>query len=772
MEKLIQFFLRNHRLFLIASLVFIASLFAFLPKFKLSPAKPTPIAYPSPDDPNRLYLEGMQKIFGEAEITLIGLETPDVFNPSTIRKIERMTQAVEKISGVESVLSLSNAQEVDSKRGTLNSDDLIKKIPMSDEGMRLLKDKVAKNRLLKGRLVSDDGTLATILVSEVPGLPGSKTRAISQEMREIALKEEGPEKIVMTGVSVVDAAMTKTCFDDVKKQFPLVSILCFLILIVNFKGFRNVLICWITMVAGIFATFGVLAIVDIPLTALIGILPALLLVTGLSYTLYLLSEFYSQSQKGGFENRRDVVEEVLRQVWFAVFLCALTTVIGFASLCTSRIVGIRQMGLAASIGTVIMLLLNMITLSAGLFYLAAPPRREAKVHREDLLDRLLRRLHRFAFHRSTWVLIGAFILLVLSLWGASRMVSETDPSKFFKKGHPIRDDLDLFSQKLHGAIYMNIFLQGKGPDRFLDPILLSKIDRLQEGIEHLPHVAQVLSVNDFLKWTNRLLHDDNPDEEKIPEGRDAVGQSLLIYEMSDPHRELSRYLTEDGSAVRLSIRSSVTRSLEIQSLAQHIEQLCQKEIPSDIPCRVTSESILGAQTSKQLTDGMISGFVLGIGLILVLMMFVLRSVKMGIIAMIPNVLPILVSLGVIGWAGFPLDACTSLMAPIVIGMTVDDTIRFFVRYFFELRKTNHYMIRQATGVRVTEDQKIALERTFEELARPMVLASLIIISGFGILMFSSFVPVERLGILTALTMLICVLGDLFLLPAILTRIKI
>jgi predicted RND superfamily exporter protein len=371
------------------------------------------------------------------------------------------------------------------------------------------------------------------------------------------------------------------------------------------------------------------------------------------------------------------------------------------------------------------------------------------------LDQILIALAGLVHRRSGSIIIacGAIALLGMTFW--PRIVVDTDYLSYFDESDRVRLDFDSINESLAGAVPLYLVLDGSGPGTFRDPELLRAMERLQARIDALPGVSRTLSFIDSLRMLNRAFEGDDAAAERIPESRGGVTELLFML----PKSEMSRFVTVNHSRSNIVIRTGEVGSAAISQLATEIEAVvAETPLPAGVTARLTGNALLLARSADGIARSQPKSVALAAMAIFLLIAVGLRSPRLGAVAMVPNLLPVLSFYGLLGMGAAPLSLPTSLIGCIALGIAIDDTVHFLVRYRAE----------RLMG----EDSVTAAMRCGRHIGRPIAITSIMLVLGFGVVAASEFATVQEFGILTAVTMAICLIADLILLPALLTRLRI
>jgi predicted RND superfamily exporter protein len=336
-----------------------------------------------------------------------------------------------------------------------------------------------------------------------------------------------------------------------------------------------------------------------------------------------------------------------------------------------------------------------------------------------------------------------------------RIIIDTDYLSYFDERDPVRVDFEAVNTLLSGAVPLYVVLDGTAPGDFREPAVVAAIEEIQRRVDPLEGVGHTLSFADSMRMLNRAFNSDDPAYEKIPDSRPGVTELLFMI----PKNELQRFTTVNHGRSNVIIRTGEVGSSDILRLVADIqEQLDAIEFPEGIEARITGNAILLARSADGIAKGQPISVAIAAISIFALISVGLRSIGIGAVAMVPNLVPVLVYFGILGLGAAPLSLPTSLIGCMALGIAIDDTVHYVVRYRAERR-------RGATPA-------AAAELTTRSVGRPIAITSAVIALGFLMVTLSDFATLREFGLLSALTMGICLVTDLVLLPAILVRAKL
>jgi hypothetical protein len=332
---------------------------------------------------------------------------------------------------------------------------------------------------------------------------------------------------------------------------------------------------------------------------------------------------------------------------------------------------------------------------------------------------------------------------------------DTDYLTFFDADAPVRRDFDAINHRLAGAVPLYVVLDAHGPGAFREPDLLRRVETLQARIDELDGVSRTLSFLDTLRVLNRAIAGDDPAEERIPDTRAGVTELLFMF----PKGDLSKFSTVDQSSANLIVRTGEVGSASMRALADRIRAvLGDGTLPDGIGAAVTGNAILLNRAADGVARSQPMTVSLAAATIFVLLALGLRSVRLGLVAMIPNAVPVVIFFGVLGLGAAPLSLPTSLIGSVALGIAIDATAHYLVRYRAE----------RAAGA----TPEAAIRTTSVIIGRPVAIASVMLVCGFMAVTASDFATLRQFGFLSAFTMVVCFLADLVLLPSLLVRMRL
>ncbi len=722
-------------------------------------------------DPQTAYYEHFFKdTFGSDVLSIVVVKpkTGKVFTHETLTLIETLSEEFESIDTVIRVSSLTTVHQIKGEGDSVNTEMLITDIPEDPDELRRIREDALKNDQFLGYIISADARVAAInIYTEKPENEKAFEKKFVDQVTAI-IDKHGREDTVMYQVG--GPRGTATFLDYIEKDQKTVNIATLVVIVIFlFLAYRTpiaVLLPLLTTGLSTAATFGFLSLMNYPITPYIALVPGLLLVIGSTEDMHFLSCYFHQLRDG--LDKKSAIMSSAQQSALPITLTSLTTIVGFSTLALNETNIIRQFGIGMAFGLFANYIATIITIPAVLRLFKVPkavaatgkdgsPGRQ-RLNLERLLDWIVR-VNRDHAAVIAWI---TGLLIILALFGFLRVSVDNDYLGFFKENSPIRKDLEKLNQDLSGLNVINVIFSTEDDGDILEPEVLKQIDGLQQFMKQLGTFGKTVSLADHIKLMHREMNEGREEMRRIPDSRPAIAQYLLLMD----YDTLAEYVDSERRNARVLVLHNMSGSRELVREMDKVRSYIDKNIRGygkDGKIRDLSITFTGLDyLMKNSTDAIVKGQVnsLGIALVVIfiLMSIVFFSVKGGLIAIISNTIPILINFGIMGWFGIALNTSTCMVALVALGIAIDDTIHFMMRYQRELRLTN--------------DQKQAMANAIKTEGEPVMFTSVALSLGFFTIILSNFVPSIQFGYLSGLVMIYALLTDIFVNPVILAWVQL
>lgn len=705
------------------------------------------------DDEARKFYNRARLLFGSDETILVTLVADDVFSEPRLAQIDRMTRRLRRTPGVHHVLSLANALDL---RAT-EDDDLeiapfMEELPSDDDARERLRRAVHANPLYSGTLVSSDdrATLLFVYLKDLPERDLVAAGSVDAIVR-IAREERGDASVSLMGGLYNKAETGRLMLEDIGRTVPLAFLVAMGVAGFSFRSLRGVLIPASTVAISVIWTLGFIAATGFSLNLMTMIIPTLLLVVGFAYAVHVVSDYYdvlSREPASQTENcRREAVATIsLREVAIPVILTGVTTAAGFLSLATSPIPAIVQFGSFSTIGIAFTVLVSL-TFAPALLSLL-PERKPSRGG--GRFERLADRLARFDVRRRVPILVSGAVLGVIAAVGAAQIDVSTP---FIDPGTLLHRNARILDERFQGANSFMVVLEADSDGAFREPVNLAAVRALQDWLQEQPEIGGTTSLVDYLMLINRAFQGGDPAAFAIPESRSLVSQ-LLFFGADD---ELERFVDSRYRTAGVHVRSSVNDSASMADLIARIDSH-SLELPRQIRATVTGSAVLVTRALDDTVRGQFASLFFAFAMILAVLALLFTSLRIGLLALLPNALPVLFYFGVVGFTGTTLNSTTGLVACLVLGIAVDDTIHFLARF--------------NSAAKRFADEARGVGEALRSVGRPVTYTSVALCLGFLVMTRSQFQNQVEFGALAALTLAFAWLVDITFTPAMASRMHI
>jgi hypothetical protein len=557
---------------------------------------------------------------------------------------------------------------------------------------------------------------------------------------------------------LVSRALAEYTETDFLRLPPVTFLVIAVILFLFFRTLRGVFLPAGSVLVALTWTFGLMAWTGVPLSMLTMIVPIFIIAVGTAYCMYVLPEYTEAFRE--ISDPREAVIACFRRLSFPTALAVVTTTIGLGSLLLNRIQSIRSFALFACFGIWCMLVIILVVLPAFLSLL--PPPKQASSpsdsSRRGVLASVLDLVVRLNLEHQRWTLTVVGLLTLAGLAGVFQLRVETNPVGYFKPSTEVSRHFHDIYRDMAGSFPVNVVLDSGTADYFEDPEHLKLLESLTPFLVSQKGVDKAISFADYFKLVNYATNRYEPEAYALPEEGFEVRMVMNSYKTMLGDDMFERFMSDDLSTANILLRTHIAGSEGFLQLRETLLDHLRGALPEPFEVQVTGFGVVVSQSSHLLTRGQIKSLSLTLVLIFGIMFVLFLSGKVGLIAIVPNCFPIVMNFGIMGWLGIELSVATSLIASIAIGLAVDDTIHYLVRYNREFKKDL--------------DKDRALRDTVRNVGPPILVTTLTIGLGFFVLTFSHFEPTAVFGLLMMITMASALVADLIVLPTLMTRVEL
>ncbi|HSZ71590.1 MAG TPA: MMPL family transporter [Cytophagaceae bacterium] len=711
------------------------------------------------NDPDFIYFKGFQKQFGEdGNLFLVGYQDKKIFELNNFKRLDSICHAIEKTEGINQIISIPTLQYL--KKDTLTNKfvlvPLYNKLPQTqaelDSIMALAKDQ----KMYEG-LIMNQNTNAMILAIALKKEYLNSVRRqgiIANIMKEnTAFANDIGVKVHYAGLPYVRTVMSK----EVKAEFglfmALAAIVTSIILFLFFRSLFAVLFTFVVIGITVVWTMGTIVLLGYKMTLLTAMLPALIIVLSIPNCIYMYNKYHQEIRR--HQNKVKALSRVIEKIGFLTFMTNINTAVGFFVLYTTNIIIIKEFGLVAGLLSIATFLISIIVIPILFSYLPAPNDKQLKHLDLRFLTRVNYILEFLVIRHRTVIYVVTAVILGISFYGISRIYVTSHMVDDLPSRSNVKTDLAFFEQHFKGIMPLEIVVDFNKKKAVSNPKNLKKLEAFQDYISSLNNVSAPISVVNMVKGAKQAFYGGDPAFYSLPTNNERVFLAKYLgRDSSSSSASLLRsFVDADGRTARFSCKVADLGTAETDELVKRNIEVKAKEIFEDgnVKVHLTGSTLLYLKGNQYLIQDLSESLLYAVILISLMMAMIYFNFKMVIISMIPNIIPMVITAGIMGLFNIPLKPSTALIFGISFGISIDSTIHFLSKYKQEL-KMNKSALK-------------AIVMTLEESGVSMIYTSIVLFSGFVIFSFSDFGGTIALGVLTSITLFFAMFTNLILLPA-------
>lgn len=715
-----------------------------------------------PDDHEvNLEYKAFLKEFGEeGNLIVVGTKDQKIFTPKVFENWSKMMSDLKKESEVELIVSIDNIKKLQ-KNDSLQTFEMVPffdhtKTNNANYLLTTKKELFTKTPFYEGLLYNKKGTIrsAIYLDKKIVNTPQRKDFILNKFIPKIeAFEKENNIDLRVSGMPYIRTLNAKNILSEISLFIGAALFITSLIFYLFFRSHRATLISVLIVIIGVMWTFGFIGLFNYEITILTGLIPSLVIVIGIPNCIFLTNKYQQEYALHG--NKARALQRVITRVGTATLMTNLTTAAGFATFMITNSQLLKEFGLIASINIIALFFLCLILIPIYYSYQPAPKAKHLKHLNNDYTQKFMKWIAKNIRYNRNKIYLVAILLFVISFIGALKIKTSGSLTEDMPKKTDFFRDIQFFEKEFNGVMPLEITIDTKRKKGVMSPSTLRKIDDLEKTIEKIPELSKPVSVVNLIKYSKQAFYNGNPEYYELPTAQER--SFVLSYAKNATKNTdqdiMKSYVSTDGRIARIT---TFMKDIDTGNMAKVEDELWEKINvlfpPDQYKVSLTGKALVFEKGTKYLLDNLVSSLLFAIFLISLLMVFMFRSFKMVVVSLIPNLLPLLITAGLMGYFGIPLKPSTILIFSIAFGLSVDDTIHFLAQYRQEL--TNHnWKIKKSVFA------------TLKESGMSMFYTSVVLFSGFSIFMLSSFGGTVALGGLIAVTLLFGMLSNLMLLPS-------
>lgn len=707
------------------------------------------------NDPERDYYREIVSQFGDEEIILLYLKDADLAGAAKLTALRNAIDDLEALEFVDRTESLFSVPYLKTVEGYLNKDPyfVADKLPEDEEQSAKLLDKALINPFVKRTLLSEDKSVTAVAIVLTDDLSSTSDQQIVESLNQITKSLQGVYSEVFTiGYQHIRTAVADKIKAEQGHLFPMSVAVLLICLFFLLRQLVDILIPVMTASISILWTLGMMGFFNIPLNVVTSIIPILLIIVGSTEDIHLVSEF-RRGQMHGMEKLK-AIEKMAVKMGGIVLLTFITTYIGFLSIGLSKIEVLWQFGVLSATALLFNFFIT-ITLIPALLRLTGDWKLDGNsrfLKTPEVGFNSAKNFYSLINNHRTLIAVILIIITSISFYGMTTIKINHNPIDNLNEDSPVKGYFKAVNENLSGLESMSVILDSGIQDTFLKSRYVEELKKLQDFIENQPGIRSTTSFANYLSLLNAAFEELTAPV--MPESDEIINELMIFLQ----HEQVSAYVTEDFSRSRILIRHNLSSTQDIRETVNNIQTYLDTELDKGLRSRITGDSVL----TLSATNAMINGQLKSISVLLVSIVLIISVLfldwKVGVIAAVPNIFPVIVLFGVMGYMDIPLNIGTTMAAAIAIGLAVDDTMHFMLRYNGELK--------------TRRSQLAAMYATLQSEALPVFATSIALTGGFLVFVFSDFEPVRQFGFLSAIVMLTALIADFIITPLVISALRL
>ncbi len=738
-------------------------------------------------DPDRVTYDRFREQFGRDTMILVAIGPPNVFDIAFLERLRALHEDVEEnVPRLVEVTSLVNARETRGEGDELIVGEFLDDWPETAEDLAALERRALANPFYVNNVVSRSGDFTALVIeteaystlgateddfggfedaaeadgptgTQTPFITGEENAEIVEALYQVIERHRAPDfPIWVTGTPVLTQELQKNMRRDQSRFTSLAMLVIVLFLSALFRRASGVVLPVVTVALSVICTVSLMAATNTPMTLPTQILPSFLLAVGVGGAVHILAIFFQALRRG--ESKEEAIAFAMGHSGLAVFMTGLTTAGGLLSFSAAELAPIADFGYFGPAGVMVAQLYTLTLLPAliAVFPVRATPGRN---RRAFVSQRGLIRVGDFCVRHAAAVAGAWGVVLLVALAGVAQLHFTHHPFEWFAEGSEQRVASETINDRMEGSLFLEFLIHTDRENGLHDPAMLDRLEAIDVMASNARHreasVGQTQSVSGVVKEIHQALNENRAEFYRIPGEQRLVSQELLLFENSGSD-DLEKLVDTEFRTARVTMKLPFVDAVHLPGLYDELEARVAEILDGSAEYQVTGMGLLMARTILAVMHTMARSYVMALLIITPLMVLLIGRLRLGLVAMIPNLAPILITLGVMGWLGVGIDTFTLLIGCIAIGLAVDDTIHFmhnFRRYWDQ-----------------TRDVPEAVRRTLASTGQAMLITSCVLSAGFFIYMGSTMPTLFRFGLLTGSTIILAFLADVVFAPALMALV--
>lgn len=719
-----------------------------------------------PDDhPINLVYNDFLNTFGEeGNLIVLGIKDSSLFSVEKLNAWNKLSDSFKALDAVESVVSIKDLPKL--VKDTINQkfglDKFIKDSISSTAEIDILKDELFNKYPFYDNFLFNNKTqtvrTAIFLRKDIVNTSARKDFIINDLLPKTEAFENATNMDVrISGMPYIRTINAQNIVDEIGLFIMAALAVTSIIFFFFFRSWRATFISLVVVCIGVMWTLGVIGGLNYEITVLTAIIPPLIIVIGIPNCIFLINKYQHEVKLHG--NKVKSLQRVITKIGNAILMTNLTTALGFATFILTESKLLKEFGIVASLGIISIFILSLLIIPILYSFLPFPKDRHLEHLNKRWIGGFINWIEQTVRHRHITIYIVALTLLIISIIGIYKIKISGSLIEDMPQEAEFFEDIRFFEREFNGIMPLEIMVNTKQKNGVMKLPTLKRMNGLEDLITEIPELSRPMSIVSLVKYSKQAYYNGNPLYYQLPTSQES--SFILSYAKSSTSNIslLNNFVDSTGQYARITTFMKDVGTDRMERIEEALQNEINKVFPEDrYEVTMTGKALLFQKGTKYLVNSLIISLSLAILMIALFMAFMFRSFRMVIISIIPNLLPLLITAGIMGYFGIPIKPSTILVFSVAFGISVDDTIHFLAKYRQELLANNWKI-------------KISVYGALRETGVSMFYTSIVLFFGFSVFTISSFGGTVALGALVSITLLFAMLSNLVLLPSLLLSLE-
>lgn len=708
------------------------------------------------DDPDyQAYME-FQETFGQdGTIMVLGVENKDFFSLDFFNNWRELSKDLGNVKGVDNVVSIFSAQQLEKATGEKKfvPEKIFEEKITSQVHLDSLVEVYKSMPFYSGSLFNFKSNTSFIAINIDDETLGSEKRMVLLDdvyaLAEKYLEPYGLEA-KYSGLPYIRTSVANSVKAEMKFFSILSLAICAFILLLFFRSVSSVIFPMSVIMIIVIWALGTVVLFDYRLNAVTSLIPPLIIIIGVPNFIYLVNKYHNEFKKHG--NKMRAIHRMVQKIGIVTLLTNATTAVGFLVLAFTNSPVLKEFGLVAGINILATFVVSIIVIPVFFSYLPEPSSKHTNYLDRGWMNTILDWIDGVVKNHRPAVFGFTIVVIIASAIGLSKLEAVGFVLEDIPREQKVYRDLTFFESNFGGVLPFEVVVDSKSPKGLNDLDIMRQISQFQDSLATIESLSRSYSIADMLKLSRQALYNNNPARYGIPSGREQNALAPYLRSTDNTDKLLNNLVDSNQQVARITSNIADIGSVETTKLLARLNKIADEVFEDDLDVKFTGISLLFVKNNKYLIKSLINSLIMAFFVISILMGLLFKKVRMILVSLIPNFIPLLATAGIMGFTGIPLKPSTVLVFSIAFGISIDDALHFLAKYRQELLQHNW-------------DIQKTISVALYETGRSMFYTSIVLFSGFSIFTLSDFGGTSALGFLTSITLLIAMITNLVLLPS-------